>query len=243
MAWSRTVLIAAALVAALLCVASSSANHFVYGSNGCGKSEYKPEEIVLACGDGKVIFEIGEWTDWGEAEAVGVGVLKHPDLTAPGACQRTILACPWVESEGTASFYRPAACPSNDRRQFTRLRIDAPKDSDPELREVRRDFKCGEYSSPSAVRRLGATEAARFMRSALARRPALSFEAGYARKVKCNKRVSRSRVRCKMSWNFGDLEFSGKGLIWLTHSRGNTYWNYAYRIPQAQYLLPGDRRK
>ena len=70
----------------------------------------------------------------------------------------------------------------------------------------------------------------RLMRKALARRPTLSFEAGYARRVKCNKRISPIRVRCKMSWNVGDLSFEGTGLIWLTYEQAGTYWNYAYRI-------------
>lgn len=214
----------------------SSASAVVFGSNGCGRSEYKPELIGLACADGKVVFEVQEWTSWDGTEAVGIGVLKHPDLTAPGMCQRTILACPWVESEGKATFYRPTNCPSNERRQFTRLRIDTPKDTDPQLRRITRDFSCSEYASPEpVVRKLGTREAARWMRDALSRRPTLVFEGAYARKVRCNKRVSRTRVRCKMSWNYGDLSFSGKGQIWLTEKRGNTYWNYAYRVRKTNH--------
>lgn len=208
----------------------------VFGSNGCGKSESKPQFIALTCADGKVRFETREWDSWAATEAVGVGILRHPDLTAPGECQRVILACPWVESEATATFYRPARCPSNGRVQFTRLRISAPKDSDPELREIRRDFRCSEYSSPrDAVRWLSTRQAARFMRDALARKPALAFEAGYARRVKCNERVSRIRVRCRMSWTYGDISVSGRGQIWLTYEGGDTYWNFAYRMQKRNH--------
>lgn len=73
------------------------------------------------------------------------------------------------------------------------------------------------------------------MRNALARRPGLSFEAGYARRVKCNKRISSIRVRCKMGWSVGDLSFEGRGLIWLTYERGGAHWNYAYRIRKRNH--------
>jgi hypothetical protein len=232
----RGVLIAAIFGLALLWAPSASAA--VFASNGCGKSEFEPELIGLACADGKVKFEVREWTSWGATEAVGVGLLKHPDLNAPGRCQRTILACPWVESEATATFYRPTYCPTNKRRQFTRLRIVAPNDSDPELREIERDFRCSEYSSPlprNIVRFLSTREASRLMRDALARKRALSFDGGYNRKVKCNKRVSRIRVRCRMSWNFGDISVAGKGVIWFTYEGGQTYWNYAYRVRKTNH--------
>ena len=232
----RGALIAAAIGLALLWAPSASAATF--GSNGCGKSEFEPELIGLTCADGKVRFEVREWTSWGATEAVGVGVLKHPDLTAPGMCQRTILACPWVESEGTATFDRPTHCPTNKRRQFMRLQIVAPNDSDPDLREIDRDFRCSEYSSPrprNIVRWLSTREAARLMRDALARKPSLAFDGGYNRKVKCNKRISRIRVRCRMSWIFGDVSVSGKGVIWFTYRGGQTYWNYAYRVRKTNH--------
>lgn len=126
----RVVLIAAAVGLALLWAPSASAA-LTYGSNGCGKSEFQPELIGLACADGKVEFEVREWTSWEAEKAVAVGTMKHVDLTAPGACQRTVFGCPWVESEGTATFSRPVGCPSNGRRQFTRLRIVTPEDKDP----------------------------------------------------------------------------------------------------------------
>ncbi|HEU5063538.1 MAG TPA: hypothetical protein VFT79_10375 [Solirubrobacterales bacterium] len=165
-----------------------------------------------------------------------MGVLAHPDLTAPGKCQQTILACPYVESEATATFSDPGRCPSNGRLQFLRLRIDAPTDSDPELRQIEREFSCSQYGpSQPVITRLGATEATRLMRSALARKPALAFSDGYARRVKCNKRLAADRMRCTMSWNFGDLSFDGKGVIWFTYRGGETYWNYAYRIRKRNH--------
>ncbi|HEY6731968.1 MAG TPA: hypothetical protein VI039_13210 [Solirubrobacterales bacterium] len=224
----RSALFGGIVAIALLCPGIASAETF--GSNGCGESQREPKSIVLACGDGKVVFEVGDWAAWDQREAVGIGMLKHPDLTAPGKCQETVLACPWVESEGIAYFSRPVYCPANKRTQFTRLRIDAPNDPDPELRRVRRNLKCGEYSGQRGVVRLGTVRAARYMRTALAREPDLAFRGSYARKVSCDKRVSRSRVRCKMSWIYGDVEFSGKGVIWLLRSGGGIDWAYAYTV-------------
>lgn len=91
-----------ALVAAIVGLAllwAPSASAAVFGSNGCGKSEFEPELLGLACADGKVVFEVREWTSWDATSATGVGLLKHPDLTAPGGCQRTILACPWLRAK------------------------------------------------------------------------------------------------------------------------------------------------
>jgi hypothetical protein len=203
----------------------------VFAPNGCGESEYEPELIVLACADANLVFEVEEWVSWDASKAIATGALKHPDFDAPGPCQRAATACPWVESEATLFLDRPAWCQSNKRRQFTRLILEAPNDSDPSLHRTRRDFRCSEYAPARPVLpRLATAEAARFMRNALFRHPGLAFEAGYARKVKCNQRVSRIRVRCKMSWYVGDLSFEGKGAIWLSFSGGVATWNYAYRV-------------
>lgn len=226
----------AAVVGLALLWAPSASAEVVFGSDGCSESRYKAKFIALTCGDGKVRFETREWVSWGRWEAVAVGVLAHPDLTVPGKCQQIIIACPYVRSEATATFSDPVRCPSNRRLQFRRLRIDAPTDSDPELRQIERDFKCSQYEPPQpTITRLSTAEATHLMRAALARKPTLAFSEGYARRVKCNKRLSASRVRCRMSWNSGDLSFNGKGVIWFTFKGGDTYWNYAYRIRKRNH--------
>lgn len=77
---------------------------------------------------------------------------------------------------------------------------------------------------------LGTVKAAGFMREALLRRPNLSFQAGYARRVKCNKRINDIRLKCKMQWVVGDLSFWGHGTIWLTFPGHQPFWNFSYRI-------------
>ena len=95
------------------------------------------------------------------------------------------------------------------------------------VRASTRDDDFPARNIPRSRFRLGSTAAAGYMRAALSRRPALNFRMAYARRVRCNKRLSRTRLRCRMSWVVGDLSFSGRGMIWVTRS---TYWNYAYRV-------------
>lgn len=103
------------------------------------------------------------------------------------------------------------------------------------LASVRPEDHPGTWQPPATVarqrRKLGTVLAARLMRTALNRRFG-SYGAGYARRVKCNKRISRNRVRCGMSWIVGDIAFFGKGQIWLTYPHHIAYWNYAWRITE-----------
>jgi hypothetical protein len=75
---------------------------------------------------------------------------------------------------------------------------------------------------------LGTRKAAQYMRRSLARRPTLSFADAYARKVSCEKRLSGIRLRCRMSWIYGDTYFEGRGAVWL-RPRGNGV-GLSYRV-------------
>ena len=68
------------------------------------------------------------------------------------------------------------------------------------------------------------------MRKALGRDSRLGFQAGYARRVKCNHRVKADRLRCTMSWIEGDIGFVGRGMIWVTYQHHVESWNYSYRV-------------
>ena len=52
------------------------------------------------------------------------------------------------------------------------------------------------------------------------------FKYGYAKKVHDCKRISRVRMRCKISWVIGDFYFTGKITVWFR----NQYYLYDYRI-------------
>jgi hypothetical protein len=123
----------------------SAAAKTVFASNGCGKSEYKPTVIAFACADGKLLLADTAWQRWDSEMAVAVGSLNHPELDHPSCAHKPVFACPWSETEATATLWRPLFCPSNSRWQFTRLRIEAPDDPDPEVRDYRRDYRCSEY--------------------------------------------------------------------------------------------------
>ncbi|HEX5592599.1 MAG TPA: hypothetical protein VFX35_04545 [Solirubrobacterales bacterium] len=143
-----------ALVLSLaLTLASSASAENVWGSDGCLKPEWKPSTIVLACGDGKVVFETEGWDVWNSDEATASGLLKHPDIYAQSCANRPIYACPWVETIATVRLSAPAYCPSTRHRQFLRLRLDAPEDRDPELRKVDHRFACGQYPPVKPPRR------------------------------------------------------------------------------------------
>jgi hypothetical protein len=116
-----------------------------FGSNGCGKSEAKPEVITLACADGKLLFKSRIW-EWGKDEARATGIVTHPDIEHPSCRDKVIIACPWVETPATARLWRPVFCTSNARRQFTRLLIEAPDDIDPNVRVESRSFNCQGYA-------------------------------------------------------------------------------------------------
>jgi hypothetical protein len=133
-------------------LASSAAARPVWGSNGCGTSEWRPTVVAFACADGKLLFETEDWSVWGSDEATAAGYLKHPDVDDPSCANLPISACPWVESEATIRLWAPSYCSSNGRWQFLRLRVDAPEDIDPEVRKITRHFKCREYAKPHPAR-------------------------------------------------------------------------------------------
>lgn len=229
-------MVLAALLVALGAAAAPAAGKTVFGSNGCGTSEYEPTIMAFTCGDGKVRFERPEWTRWDDEVATATGVLRHPDIDDPSCAKTSILACPWVEAAATLEMWRPAYCASNGRWQFTRLRVLSPEDVDPELREVTRDYRCSEYDRPGKQRGSGSKfflrpgYAASLMREALSRHRGLAFIVSYDRKVRCNRRLAVDRLRCRMSWIVGDSYFRGVGSIWITYPPSGPYWNYSFRI-------------
>lgn len=133
----------------VLGITPSDANaRTTFGSNGCGTSEYEPTEIVLTCGDAKLRFKVSEWTAWKDDSASATGFAYHPNTAAPECRNKPILACPYVEIAATATLFRPALCPSNGRWQFTRFRMLAPGDPEPDTRDLERDYRCNEYAKP-----------------------------------------------------------------------------------------------
>jgi hypothetical protein len=67
---------------------------------------------------------------------------------------------------------------------------------------------------------------------ALRRRFGGMFYLGGSRII-CNKRISRTRIRCSVSWYQGDFLFGGRSDIWYSWSGAQVAWNYAYDITRV----------
>jgi hypothetical protein len=226
-------------VGLLACVAASSVNAadpedpVYFSRDGCNGSALEPEVVVLTCADGKASFEVDAWTHWDNRTAQATGKFRHPDCAANVplvACKR------YASDEATLNLWRPVYCAKLGRWQFTRLLMEDLTAPTPATRQFRVSYTCSSFSSePSAPVKprkffLGKGFAARLMRNALLRRPALSFQAGYARHVVCGKRLAPDQVKCAMSWFVGDLAFSGRGSVWMTYPEGRNFWNFSYRV-------------
>lgn len=217
---------------------SSGAERQVFFSNGCGQSEDKPTEVVLACADAKLRLTELIWISWDSRSATAAGTMRHPDFDHPSCQGKPAVGCTvYSETPATVRVWRPVRCPSNGRWQFTRLRAEVPEDPDPTVRETTREYSCNEFAEASPQPRrprrifIRPGQAEGWMRTALSRREVFQFPNGNSRSVRCRQRVSRDRIRCRMSWSLGDdIHFRGRGTIWITYERGLRHWNYSYRV-------------
>lgn len=70
----------------------------------------------------------------------------------------------------------------------------------------------------------------------------LGWEAGYLRRIRCG-RLSRLRVRCRVSWTVGDVSY--KGFVWIRRSfKADDYSDrarYRIRLTNHYCLANGDR--
>jgi hypothetical protein len=214
----------------------AGAERQVFFSDGCGKSMDEPGEVILSCADAKLRLIDVVWSRWDARSAVAVGTLTHPDFDHSSCQRKPAVACTvYSETPATVRVWRPVKCPSNGLWQFTRLRVEAPEDPDPTVREITQEYRCSEFpdASPPEPRSyfVSFRRAEGWMRNALSRRDVFQFRRGNHRSVRCHRRVSRDRVRCRMSWSLGDdIHFRGRGTIWITYEDGLRHWNYSYRV-------------
>lgn len=218
-------------LATILFVANFSASadqvHAQVKFRGCGgqQERFKPTMVGLTCADGKLRVESLEWRRWDSAGAVADGLLTYPDC-APNV---PLFRCRnYAHDPVVLRLVRAEYCPRFGSRVFTEAVVVNEGAPTPATKYSRFAFRCPKPKPRRPF--LGSRFAARLMRKALTRDSRLSFEAAYRRRVTCNKRLSRARRRCKMSWIVGDLYFDGRGTIWLTSERGQLYWNFAYRM-------------
>lgn len=51
--------------------------------------------------------------------------------------------------------------------------------------------------------------------------------------IKCRQRISRTKIRCSVSWFQGDFLFNGHTTIWYLWHGSKPYWNYSYTITRV----------
>lgn len=199
----------------------------VYFVIGCSGSVHQPKEIALTCADGKVRFlATNGWEEWGSRSASTHGTLRFPDCspdTPLVACQN------YAEDESVLHLWRPVFCPTVGHWQFTRLKVEDLSGPGPEGFDKAIDYTCRSFK-PEPVHRLGSWEARDYMRAALSR---FSYEARAGGRIKCNRRMSATRIACEMGWVIGDTGYFGRGQIWLTFEHHEKQAHFSYRLTRV----------
>lgn len=197
---------------------------YFYGCGGTGP-QIEPAEIILTCADAKLRVEALAWSRWDSEQALADGVLTYPNCPPRvplSGCQT------YAHKRVTFKLWQPLYCRRYGSWAFTQALVIDESAPTPATRNSPFGFPCPERMAPDFF--LGTDFAASLMRNALSRRPALAFSSAYGRKVRCNHRVARDRLKCRMSWFVGDLAYGGRGMIWITYPRHKPYWNFSYRI-------------
>jgi hypothetical protein len=108
-------LLAIASLAAFAAGAAEGASHVrIPGCGGTDKARYKPDKVIVACGDGNFYVVRLEWTKWRRKAASGSGTGKLNDCM-PNCAQGQFRS---YKVKLIAS--KPVTC-SNGRREFSRL--------------------------------------------------------------------------------------------------------------------------
>jgi hypothetical protein len=108
-------LIAVTALAAFSAVAAQAASHVrIPGCGGTDRAKYKPDKVIVACGDGNFVIVKLEWSKWTRKAASGSGTGKLNDCM-PNCAQGQFHS---YKVKLIAS--KPVTC-SNGKREFSRL--------------------------------------------------------------------------------------------------------------------------
>jgi hypothetical protein len=113
----RTVLtlLAVASLATFAAGAAEGASHVrIPGCGGADKARYKPDKVIVACGDGNFYVVRLEWTKWRRKAASGSGTGKLND------CMPNCAQGQFRSHKVKLIASRPVTC-SNGKREFSRL--------------------------------------------------------------------------------------------------------------------------
>lgn len=200
---------------------------------GCSGSVHQPPKIALTCADGKVVFYADNgWDEWGSTAASTRGTLTYPDCPSRVplyACQN------YAEDEAVVHLWRPVYCPTVSHWQFTRLRVTDLDSAGPLGFDGPSEYPCSSFK-PEPVHYLGHGSAKAYMRAVLIQR--FSYDSRAGGSIRCQKRLSKTRISCTMSWVIGDAGFFGNGRIWLTFRRHEIQAHFSYRLTNVdEYCL------
>ena len=217
----------------VLAITSSAEARNVNFVIGCSGSVHQPPKIALTCADGKVVFYADQgWEVWGSTRASTHGTLTFPDC-APSV---PLYACQdYAEDEAVVHLWRPVYCPTVESWQFTRLRVIDLESAGPLGFDGPSQYPCSSFR-PEPRRFLGRRAAKKYMRSVLMQRFSYDHRAGGS--ISCRRRLSQTRIACRMSWVIGDAGYFGRGQIWLTFRRHEKQVHFSYRLTNVdEYCL------
>src|SRR2546423_5191350 len=107
--------VAVALLGALAAASAVGASHVrIPGCGGADRAAYKPDTVIVACGDGNFVVVKLEWTKWTRKAAGGSGTGKLNNCM-PNCAQGQFRS---YKVKLIAS--KPVTC-SNGKREFSRL--------------------------------------------------------------------------------------------------------------------------
>jgi hypothetical protein len=111
----RIVLVAVVALALFGAAAAEGASHVrIPGCGGTDRAKYKPDKVIVACGDGNFFVVNIEWSKWTRKAASGAGTGKLND------CMPNCAQGQFRSHKLKLIASNPVTC-SNGKREFSRL--------------------------------------------------------------------------------------------------------------------------
>jgi hypothetical protein len=108
-------LVAVVMLAALGAATADGASHVrIPGCGGTDRAQYKPDKVIVACGDGNFFVVNIEWAKWTRKAASGAGTGKLND------CMPNCAQGQFRSHRVKLIASKPVTC-SNGKREFSRI--------------------------------------------------------------------------------------------------------------------------
>lgn len=102
---------------------ASSGSGQVWVTGSCLHEQYKPKQIILACGDGNTALEHMKWSSWSGVKATGRGTYDVNTCT-PSCAAGHVVTYPV-----TVALSKPGGCPGRKHAVFKHATMAAAKPS------------------------------------------------------------------------------------------------------------------